>query len=143
MAFVRAPIGALARLTAILARPDAERRSYWRKVAGGKHWALMLITRGRAGEPPERPERGPQIRLNPEWLARTGKDLSGEDLLHLRILEELRAHTQDQYPLGAAEAASAAVTAVKRTLAEAGISIASLTASESVPWDVWQAEGES
>lgn len=84
----------LARLATILARPDMERRTRWRFLLGGDRWAVILLTRGRPGEPPE-PTGPAPLRLHPRWLAKTGKDLSGEDLLYLRVYERLRAHGQD------------------------------------------------
>lgn len=98
----------LAKWAAMLAGTDMKRRTYWRPIASGKRWSLLLLTQGQEGAPPEPPAPSPP-RLNPEWLARTGDDLEGEDLLYLRITERLRARQQHE-SLTLGEAASIATT---------------------------------
>ncbi|MFC6080984.1 hypothetical protein [Sphaerisporangium aureirubrum] len=99
-----------------------ERRCYWRILAGRDAWALILLTRGRPGEPPEpQPNRAP--RLSPSWLRSTGADLTPEQLLHERIGQHLCAEAQHASQLGVETAASIATTAAVATLAELGIDL--------------------
>ncbi|RCG31929.1 hypothetical protein DQ384_05135 [Sphaerisporangium album] len=120
----RAPMSRLAKLARILARPEMERRSYWRLLAGRDHWAVILITHGRPGEPPERQPQTPRIR--PEFLRRTGADLTPEQLLHERIGQYLRADAQGAHQMDVAAAAAIATTAAAVTLAELGIDLTTL-----------------
>lgn len=108
----RSPIGDLAKFAATLARPEMERRSYWQPIVGFKHWALILITHGKPGEPPEKPMSAPAPRMSPEWLRRTGEDLGPEDLMYERIAARLKAHTQGDTEVDVTRAASIAVDAV-------------------------------
>ncbi|MGC5012571.1 hypothetical protein ACLQ2R_17545 [Streptosporangium sp. DT93] len=123
----REPIGLLARWASLLANPDMERRSYWWLLADSKNWALILITRGKPGEPPEPPQQQPAPRMSPEWLRRTGGNLTPEELLHERIGQHLRAHVQHDTEVDVARAASIATTAAVEALAELGVDVSTLT----------------
>lgn len=91
----KAPIRELAKLATILARPDMRGRTYWRRLFGTDRWTVLLLTqsRRREGEAPEY-AGAPQVRINPKWLAKTGAELSGEALLHLRMIERMQAFAQ-------------------------------------------------
>jgi hypothetical protein len=105
---VKSTMRELAKWANWLAGTDMKRRTYWRPIAGGKRWSLLLLTQGQEGEPPE-PPAATAPRINPEWLVKTGDGLKGEDLLHLRITERLRARQQHE-SLTLGEAASIATT---------------------------------
>ena len=115
----RIPIRSLAKLASAWASPEMDRPVYWRTLIGRDTWALLLITKGKPGDPPARPERTPNMRLSPDWARRTGADLTPDQLLYERISQHLRAHAQDKPELGIAHAAAS-------MLAEYGIHIAHL-----------------
>lgn len=106
----------LAKWASWLAGTDMKRRTYWRPIAGGKRWSLLLLTQGPEGAPPE-PSAPEPPRINREWLVKTGDDLKGEDLLHLRITERLRAR-QQHGSLTLGEAASIATTVCAELIRE-------------------------
>lgn len=103
----KGPMKELGKMITILARTDMERCTYWRNLLGCDRWAIVLLTRGRQGAPPENPGPAP-VRLNPKWLAKTGDGLRGEDLLYLRLSERLRAYNRGR-PVTPHQAASLAV----------------------------------
>jgi hypothetical protein len=55
--FKRSPIQTLNGLVHMLADPKAkrDRHAYWRVLGHGKHWALVLVTHGKPGEPQNPP----------------------------------------------------------------------------------------
>jgi hypothetical protein len=116
----------LARLASALARPEAKRRSYWRMLLGFDHWALILIRHAKPGTPPERPRGGPTIRIRPEFARRTDDGLTGEQLIHERISQHLKAYAQDEPTMGVDLAASVATDAVIAALAEHSITLPGL-----------------
>lgn len=117
-----APMHELAKYAAAMARPEMERRSVWHLLAGGDHWAVILIRHTRKGSPPEKPARRAP-RLSPEWLRRTGAALTAEQLLHERIGQHLKAHVQNDTEVDVARAASIATDAALSALAELGITL--------------------
>ncbi|MEW9530801.1 hypothetical protein [Microbispora sp. NPDC049125] len=116
--FRGSPMSSLATYARLMAAPEIKRRSYWRPLIGGDNWAILVIWRGRAGEPPERPQRAPAPMLNPDWLERSGAGLQPKDLLYKRIRDRLRAHTQDRDPLTAEDAAAIAAAAAWAAMQE-------------------------
>ncbi|MDP4501029.1 hypothetical protein [Nonomuraea turcica] len=128
----RHPIRSLAGLTHAWDSPEMERPVYWRTLIGRNTWALLLITKGKPGEPPPRPELAPKMRISTEWARRTGADLTPEDLLHERITQHLKAHIQDEVEIDAARAASIATDATISMLAEHGIDIATLKRTDAL-----------
>ncbi|GIH95401.1 hypothetical protein ACFFMN_22825 [Planobispora siamensis] len=113
-----APMAHLARFSGHLARADTA-RFYWRPLLCARRWSLFIIWRAHPADPPE--PLPPTVRINPDWLAKTGRDLPADTLLYLRIRDRIRAHTQDQPgDLNAASAANIAVDAVTDFLAERG-----------------------
>lgn len=122
----RIPIRSLAKLAGAWASPEMDRPVYWRTLIGRDTWALLLITKGKPGDPPARPERTPNMRLSPEWARRTGADLTPDQLLYERISQHLRAHVQGETEVDVASAASIAAEAATSMLAEFGIHIAYL-----------------
>lgn len=108
----RNPISSLAQLALAWASPAMERPVYWRALAGGDRWVLLLITKGRESEPPIRPDREPAPRLTQEWARRSGLDLGPEGLLYGRILRRLQAYAQGGSQVDTALAVALAVDAV-------------------------------
>ncbi|TMR14077.1 hypothetical protein ETD86_29465 [Nonomuraea turkmeniaca] len=108
MPWRKASMRDLAKMATILARSDMRRRTYWRLLAGRDRWAVLLLTRGREGEPAEYPG-APPVRLSRTWMEKTDDGLAGEDLLYLRIAEKLRAH-HAQHALTPETAASVAAS---------------------------------
>lgn len=121
-----APMHDLAKLAATLARPDMKRRSVWHLLVARDHWGIILIRHAPKGTPPEKPAHGPSIRMSPEWLRRTGADLTPEQLIHERIGQHLRAHVQNEAEVDVARAASIAADAAIAVLAELGVNVADL-----------------
>ncbi|PZG55656.1 hypothetical protein C1I98_02910 [Spongiactinospora gelatinilytica] len=107
----RGPIRDLAKYVTMPVPPDMQRRTYWRLLARGDRWSLILLTQGREGEPPEPHPYLPQPRLNPEWLIKMGDGLRPDDLLHDRIRRHLWAHAQHEPSIEVRDAASRATTA--------------------------------
>ncbi|MEV4287395.1 hypothetical protein AB0K40_17965 [Nonomuraea bangladeshensis] len=126
----RIPIRSLAKLAHAWASPEMERPVYWRTLIGHDTWALLLITKGKPGEPPARPDLAPTPRLSTEWARRTGADLSPDELLYERITQHLKAHVQDEPEVDVARAASIATDAAINMLSEFGIDIAALERPE-------------
>lgn len=129
----RVPILSLAKLAHAWSSPEMERPVFWRTLIGRDSWALLLITKGKPGDPPARPEYGPNMRLSPEWARRTGAGLTPEELLYERIGQHLRAHVQGETEVDVARAASIATDAAIGMLAEYGIHVAHLTRPEVTP----------
>lgn len=129
----RVPILSLAKLAHAWSSPEMERPVFWRTLIGRDTWALLLITKGKPGAPPARPEFGPNMRLSPEWARRTGADLTPDQLLCERIGQHLRSHAQDKTELDIAQAAAIATDAAIGMLAEYGIHVAHLTRPEVTP----------
>ncbi len=127
------PMHKLAKLTAMWASPEMGRPSFWRALIGRDNWALILITRGKEGDPPEKPPLAAAPRLRPEWLRRTGAGLGPEDLLCERIGQYLRVEVQGKPEVDVAHAASIATTAAVKVLAEMGVDVAGLTVPEATP----------
>lgn len=122
----RVSIRSLAELAHAWASPEMDRPVWWRTLIGRDTWALLLITKGKPGDPPARPEFGPPPRLSPEWARRTGAGLTPEELLYERIGQHLRAHVQDETEVDVARAASIATVAAIGMLAELGVDLAAL-----------------
>lgn len=123
---IRHPIRSLATLVNAWASPEMERPVYWNALIRRDTWALVLITKGRPGDPPPAPTRQEAPRISPEWLRRTGAELTPEQLLHERIGQHLRHHVQREAEVDVARAASIATDAAISTLTELGIDIAAL-----------------
>lgn len=121
-----APMRELAKLATTLARPEMERRSVWHRLAGWKHWAIILIRHAPKSAPPEKPALAPTVRMNPEFLRKIGIGLKPESLIHERIHRHLRALAQDTRDIEVNEAAAVATDAVVAALAELGVNVADL-----------------
>lgn len=122
----RLPIASLANLARAWTSPELERPVFWRTLIGRGSWALLLITEGKTGDPPAKPERTPNMRLSPEWARRTGADLTPDQLLYERISQHLRAHAQDKGELDITYAAAIATDAAVSALAELGVDVRAL-----------------
>ncbi|MEV4174010.1 hypothetical protein [Nonomuraea sp. NPDC049709] len=129
----RVPIRSLAKLANAWASPEMDRPVYWRTLIGRDTWALLLITKGRPGEPPARPDRAPTPRLSVEWARRTGADLKPDELLYERITQHLRAHVRDEPEVNVTRAASIATDAAVAMLTEYGIDVATLRRPKEQP----------
>lgn len=108
----RNPMSLLVRWASVLASPMAESPSSWRSLALFGRWALILITRGNPGDPPEPVDYRPAPRLSPEWLRRTGEKLSPEDKLYERIRRYFDAYAQHGEDMDASTAANIALRAL-------------------------------
>ncbi|MGP3914354.1 hypothetical protein [Nonomuraea sp. 10N515B] len=126
----RTPIRSLAKLATAWASPEMDRPVYWRTLIGRDTWALLLITKGKPGESPARPNQAPTPRLSVEWARRTGADLKPDALLYERISQHLRAHVQDETEVDVARAASIATDVAISMLAEYSIHVAHLVRPE-------------
>jgi hypothetical protein len=123
---IRHPIASLANLAHAWTSPAMERPVYWRTLIGRDTWALLLVTKGRAGETPPKPDRVPALRLSPEWARRSGRDLTAEELLYERVLAWLKTHTQRQGDVDVTQAAGLAVDAVLDAVRSGEIDLAQL-----------------
>ncbi|TMR11055.1 hypothetical protein ETD86_37050 [Nonomuraea turkmeniaca] len=126
----RLPISSLAKLARAWSSPEMDRPVLWRTLIGRDTWALLLITKGKLGDLPPRPETGPTMRLSGKWARKTGADLQPEQLLYERISQHLRANAQEKTELGVWFAAAIATDAAVAALAEFGVDVAALVRPE-------------
>lgn len=122
----RLPIASLANLARAWSSPAMDRPVYWRTLIGRDSWAILLITKGRAGETPPHSGRLTAPRLRPEWARRTGRDLTAEELLYERALAWVKTYAEQDGKADTAHAVGLAVDALLDAIRSGEIDLSQL-----------------